>query len=86
MKIRLVGEDGSTFEQTLDGVDNTAWEPSSTTRQKAIIRPSGISEGNYALFVGLFENGAPIKLALKSEMSEDGMYKLTNVPVRKLFG
>lgn len=86
MKIRLVGEDGSTFEQTLADVDNTSWEPASTTRQKAIIRPTGIKAGSYALFVGLYENGAPIKLALKSEMSEDGMYKLANVPVRTLFG
>ena len=86
MKIKLVGEGGQTFTQTIDDVDNRLWEPATVTKQKAVLRPAGIKEGNYDLYLGLYENGNPIKLALKTEVSEDGMYKLAQVPVRKLFG
>ncbi len=81
LKIKLRGEGGAEFVQTMADADNRRWKPGTVTRQKAVIRPEGLTPGQYDLFVGLYENGTPIRLALKSERDEDGMYRLCRIPV-----
>ncbi len=43
-----------------------------------------VPAGNYALEIGLFEGGRPIKLALAEDRFDDGWYKLSNIEVKPL--
>lgn len=43
---------------------------------------TGLQEGKYDVFVGLFEGDTPVKLAVKKEFEQDGYYRIAEVFVK----
>ena len=84
LKIKLTGENGQTFVQTVSPADCRSWEPGKITEQKATLRPTGICPGLYDFSIGLFENDTPIRWGLKPAMDAEGFYPLFQIPVRSL--
>ena len=43
---------------------------------------TGLQEGKYDVFIGLFEGDTPVKLAVKKEFEQDGYYRIAEVFVK----
>ena len=85
MKIRLRGEDGTTYALNDRYPDSTRWEREETAEETFRLDYKNVPVGKYTVELGLFEGDTPIKLALKREMAqEDGYYRLTDIEVTSL--
>ena len=79
LKVELRGENGR-FEQRFDA-GNRSWRPGVSVDVALPLRAKNVKPGAYGLYVGLFEGDVPIRLALRGELAEGGMYHIGNVEV-----
>lgn len=79
LKVELRGENGR-FEQRFDA-GNRSWRPGESVDVALPLRAKNVKPGAYGLYVGLFEGDVPIRLALRGELAEGGMYHIGNVEV-----
>ena len=83
MRVRLTG-DGGRWEGEIEA-DTRTWRPGAETVFSAMVRPSGIPAGKYALEIGLFEGERPIEWAItEKNRTPDGYYKLCEAEVASL--
>ena len=83
MRVRLTG-DGGRWEGEIEA-DTRTWRPGAETVFSAMVRPSGIPAGKYALEIGLFEGERPIEWAItEKNRTADGYYKLCEAEVASL--
>jgi hypothetical protein len=77
MKIKMVGDRGC-FNQEVE-CDNRTWAAGEITAVPLTIHPVRAMQGEFMLYVGLFENERPIELGMKN--GEDGFYPVGTVTV-----
>ena len=83
MRVRLTG-DGGRWEGEIEA-DTRTWRPGAETVFSAMVRPSGIPAGKYALEIGLFEGERPIEWAItEKNRTPDGYYRLCEAEVATL--
>lgn len=80
LRLALIGTSGRRHTQSFNA-RNSTWQPGEETLVPLRLMPGELPSGDYGLYLGLFEDGAPIQLGYKSNHAVDGMVHLCNLPV-----
>lgn len=83
LKIRLADEMGrETILQT--DTDNRTWMPGRENDVELRLRTRDLSAGKYRIYVGLFEETVPIRIAMSAKRMEGDWYYLADVVIQNL--
>ena len=81
-RVRIVSDNGATYDIPCSGCDNTRWQPNTRYTENIKLKFDNVPIGNYEVHFGLFnsENRA-VEFAVKTEHISDGYIVLGNIRV-----